>query len=46
MDKVIYAKLSIIESDSTRELIKIITLIMLYSLWGSINSYSLSISNT
>lgn len=39
IDKIIYTKLSTIEIDSIRELIKIVILVMFYSLYKNINSY-------
>lgn len=45
MNKIIYAKLSIAESDYTEELTKIVTLVMLYCPYGDINPHSPTMSN-
>lgn len=45
INKIIYAKLSIVEFDLIREFIKVVTLIILYSLYGDINPHSSYISN-
>lgn len=45
IDEVIYAKLPIIKIDLTGELIKIVTLVFFYSLYGKINSNLLYMSN-
>lgn len=45
IDKVICAKLPIIESDPTGELTKIVTLVMIYSLYDNMNFYLFCMSN-
>lgn len=45
INKVIYIKLLIIESDSTGELIKIVTSVILHDPYEKINSYLFCISN-